>query len=252
MRFLEKISTHTPLSEKSQTSRWLVLHWRLQSSVQIRVLGCSVTFLSNYHEVPLGFEVSLRSGYSNEMECTMVSWWSLRSLLKGTDCPKYSQTRFGRCSSKTQCTRSWWPHRTAGGERHQQQIHLLWFASITPPYFTWQLNPSLLLLFLPPFVPPCPRTHSALVSPCLNITSPERNVNRIRPIPTQLPLNSSFSAPLLCCRATWSFPCTRHNLRLRFWRLTVRLRRSAVSGVGCSMWSRSQASGKVRPEGLLV
>lgn len=29
----------------------------------------------------------------------------------------------------------------------------------------------------------------------------------------------------------------------------MRLRHSAVSGVGCSMWSRSQASGKVRPEG---
>lgn len=75
MRFLEKTSTHppTPPSEKSQTSSWLELQWRLESSVQIRVLGCSVTFLSNYHEVPLGFEVSLCSGYSNEMECTMVS-----------------------------------------------------------------------------------------------------------------------------------------------------------------------------------
>lgn len=94
MRFPEKISTHTPLSERSQTWRWLVLHWRLESSVQIRVLGCSVTFLSNYHEVPLGFEVSLRSGYSNEMECTMVSWWSLRSFLEGNRLPKILPNQF--------------------------------------------------------------------------------------------------------------------------------------------------------------
>lgn len=94
MRFLEKISNRTPPGEKSQTSRWLVLHWRLESSVQIRVLGCSVTFLSNYHEVPLGFEVSLRSGYSNEMECTMVSWWSLRSFLEGNRLPKILPNQF--------------------------------------------------------------------------------------------------------------------------------------------------------------
>lgn len=36
---------------------------------------------------------------------------------------------------------------------------------------------------------------SALVWPCLGITSPERNANRIRSIPTQLPPNSAFSPP---------------------------------------------------------
>lgn len=36
---------------------------------------------------------------------------------------------------------------------------------------------------------------SALVWPCLGITSLERNANRIRSIPTQLPPNSAFSPP---------------------------------------------------------
>lgn len=76
----------------------------------------------------------------------------------------------------------------------------------------------------------------ALVWPCLDITSLERNVNRIRPIPTQLPPNSSFSPPLLRCRATWSFPCTRHNLWLRFggWRCVCATLLFQASCVPCA------------------
>lgn len=241
---LRRSPTTHPLNKKSQTSSWSVLHWRLESSVQIRVLGFSVPFLSNYHEVPLGFEVSLHSGYSNEMECTMVSWWSLRLFLEGNWLPKILLNQFWLLCSKTQCPSAAGagPHRTAEGDtsatdspslvcvNHGTIFHMT-TGSFHPPFLSPSVRPSL-------------SSHShclALVSPCLDITSPERNVNRIRPIPAHLPLNSSFSPPLLCCRATWSFPCTRHNLRFRFWRLTVRLRRSAVSGVGCSMWSRSPA-----------
>lgn len=82
----------------------------------------------------------------------------------------------------------------------------------------------------------------ALVWPCLDITSLERNVNRIRPIPTQLPPNSSFSPPLLRCRATWSFPCTRHNLWLRFggWRCVCATLLFQASGAPCAAVLRIQ------------
>lgn len=145
--------TYTPEWKESNV-KLVGLQWWLESSVHIRVLGCSVTFLSNYHEVPLGFEVSLCSGYSNEMECTMVSWWSLRSFLEGNRLPKILPNQFELLCFKTQHARSRCPHHTAGEERRQRRIPLL-FASITPPYFTRQLDPS-----SPPSVPPCP--HSLL------------------------------------------------------------------------------------------
>ncbi len=82
----------------------------------------------------------------------------------------------------------------------------------------------------------------ALIWPCLDITSLERNVNRIRPIPTQSPPNSSFSPPLLRCRATWSFPCTRHNLWLRFggWRCVCATLLFQASGAPCAAVLRIQ------------
>lgn len=88
----------------------------------------------------------------------------------------------------------------------------------------------------------------ALVWPCLDITSLERNVNRIRPIPTQLPPNSSFSPPLLHCRATWSFPCTRHNLWLRFggWRCVCAALLFQASGAACAAVLRIQEKSVLR------
>lgn len=139
--------TYTP-EWKESNIKLVGLQWWLESSVHIRVLGCSVTFLSNYHEVPLGFEVSLCSGYSNEMECTMVSWWSLRSFLEGNRLLKILPNLFELLCFKMQHAHSCCPHHTAGEERRQRRIPLL-FASITPPYFTRQLDPS----SLPPSLP---------------------------------------------------------------------------------------------------
>lgn len=83
---------------------------------------------------------------------------------------------------------------------------------------------------------------SALVWPCLGITSLERNANRIRSIPTQLPPNSAFFTAPLCCRVTWSFPRTRHDLWLRFggWRCVCAALLFQASGAACAAVLRIQ------------
>lgn len=101
----------------------------------------------------------------------------------------------------------------------------------------WKLSSSLLLYKL------------ALVWPCLAITSLERSANRIRPIPTQFPPNSTFSHPALL-QGHMIFPPYQTWFVASVWRLTVRLWRSAVSGVGCTVCSSSPDPGRVHPEGL--
>lgn len=215
----------SPLSNGVEKSTLFLHQVWLEYSVQIRVLACSVTFLCNYNEVPLGIEVSLCTDYSNEMECAMGCWWSLRYFLERNNLFKCVQN-----ISNVQCillTISLDNESAARPYKWDKwrNLEILDSSSLSSESFVL-----------------------ALVWPCLDITSLERNVNRIRPTPTQLPPNSSFSPPLLRCRATWSFPCTRHNLWLRLggWRCVCATLLFQASGAPCAAVLRIQEKSFLR------
>lgn len=84
----------------------------------------------------------------------------------------------------------------------------------------------------------------ALAWPCLDITSQERNVNGILPNTVTAKLPILITSTLLCSRATWSFPCTRHTLWLRFggWRCVCAPLLFQASGAPCDSWDAEKCS----------
>lgn len=117
----------SPLSNSAEKSTLFQLQVWPEYSAQIRLLACSVTFLCNYNEFPLGIEVSPCTDYSNEMECAMGCCWSLRYFLARNNLLKCIQN-ISTCSVdfwRAPCAR-YPPHvRPIKGSRKMQIIDIM-------------------------------------------------------------------------------------------------------------------------------